>query len=109
MKKIHKPDNYWTKEKCAEEALKYKTRKEFSDKNGSAYGKSRKNKWLNEICIHMVEILKPVRYWTKERCQEEALKYTTRNDFRKKSPSAYNASLKKNWLNDICGHVLQLI
>ena len=33
---MRKPCNYWTKEKCHEEALKYNTKNEF-DKNSSAY------------------------------------------------------------------------
>ena len=55
----------WTKEKCKEEALKYKFRSDFNKYSGSAYhakfwkkssyvyGLCRKNKWLDEICIHM--------------------------------------------------------
>ena len=45
-----KPFNYWTKERVLEESKKYKTRGEFHDKNGSAYGKARTKGWLDE-CI----------------------------------------------------------
>lgn len=41
-----KPKNYWTFEKCKEEALKYKGVKEFSDKSKSAFNVSYKNRWL---------------------------------------------------------------
>lgn len=27
---MRKPNNYWTKERCQEEALKYETRKDFN-------------------------------------------------------------------------------
>ena len=29
----------------------------------------------DDICSHMIEILKPRGYWTKENCQKESLKY----------------------------------
>jgi hypothetical protein len=46
-------------------------------------------------------------YWTFEKCKEEALKYNTRYLFQKNSGSAYNASLKNEWLNDICKHMIK--
>ena len=50
---------------------------------------------------------KPNGFWTKERCRKEALKYKSRNDFRKGVGSnwAYRISLKNNWMNDICTHM----
>ena len=44
----------WTKEKCQEEALKYKTRTKFSRRSSRAYEVARKNNWLNEMCSHMI-------------------------------------------------------
>ena len=46
----------WTKEKCREEALKYQTRKDFSFHNHSAYARSIKNGWIEEICGHMIPL-----------------------------------------------------
>ena len=48
-----KPQNYWTKEKCHEEALKYEYKKDFKNFSGSAYSKSHINNWIDEICSHM--------------------------------------------------------
>ena len=45
------------------------------------------------------------RFWTKERCQEEALKYTTRRDFQKGCGSAYNAAKRMGVLDTICAHM----
>ncbi len=50
---IQKPNNYWSFEKCAEEAKKYSTRTEFKTNSSGAYGASVRNKYLNEICSHM--------------------------------------------------------
>ena len=43
----------WTKEKCKEEAIKYKTKKEFEKNSKSGYNASWKNGWLDELCFHM--------------------------------------------------------
>ena len=53
MEEIKKPNNYWTKEKCKEEATKYNTRTGFRLNVGGAYGRAYKNGWLDTICKHM--------------------------------------------------------
>jgi hypothetical protein len=45
--------NYWTKDNCRKEALKYITRSEFEKNNLGAYTKARRENWLDEICEHM--------------------------------------------------------
>ncbi|MCK9415689.1 hypothetical protein M0Q97_03400 [Candidatus Dojkabacteria bacterium] len=104
--KIH----HWTKERCQEEASKYKRRVEFIKNSNSAYQKALRCGWLDEICSHMIEYhRKPKKYWTKERCQEEALKYDIRSNFQKGIPVAYQTALNKGWLNDICSHMRKII
>ena len=44
---------------------------------------------------------KPSGYWTKERCAEEASKYHSRLTFKSVAKSAYDASVKNGWLNEI--------
>jgi abortive infection bacteriophage resistance protein len=99
-----KPRKYWTFDRCKEEALKYKNKSEFREKS-QAYYSGWNNKWLDEICSHMIETKKPKEYWTFDRCKEEALKYKTRSELQKKSASAYSKSLKNKWLNEICFHM----
>lgn len=53
---VKKPSGYWTFERCKEEALKHKTKREFVKKCPSAYKKSNKEKWLVDICSHMVSL-----------------------------------------------------
>jgi hypothetical protein len=105
MKTLTFPSNYWTKEKCQVAALKCKTRTEFNDKYGSAYGKALKNRWIDEICSHMIEIHKPDGFWVKEKCEEAALKCKTRSEFYKKYGTAYNNALKNKYLDEICSHM----
>ena len=108
MKLLQLPNGYWTKEKCKEEALKYKTRSEFDKKNATAYNKASKYGWLNEICPHMVQIQHPANYWTKEICRKEAQKYKTRGEFQDNSGSAYSKASKNRWLNEICSHMISV-
>lgn len=95
----------WTKEKCQEEALKYSTRNEFFKKCANAYNACIRNKWIEEVCSHMISPNKPNNYWTKERCAEEALKYKSRSEFEKNSPFAYAKSGAKEWKDEICSHM----
>jgi hypothetical protein len=46
--------------------------------------------------------------YTKEICQNEALKYYTRNDFYKFSNKIYNAACRNNWINEICSHMIEI-
>lgn len=100
-----KPKNYWTKERCHKAALRYKTRAEFQEKSNTAYRKASKEKWLDEICSHMKDLKKPKNYWTKERCRKEAMKYSKKNDFRKKAPNVYSQAHRKGFLEEICSHM----
>jgi len=101
-----KKAGYWTKERCQEEALKYESRNEFRIGSGSAYMKCCENNWLDEICSHMNMKNKPLGYWTKERCQEEASMYKHRSEFQKGSSSAYFRSHQMGWIDDVCSHMI---
>ena len=48
------PVGYWTYEKCKDVAQLCKTKKEFSKKYSRAYDICRNNKWLDELCSHMI-------------------------------------------------------
>lgn len=96
---------WWNdKEKCKQEALKYKTRTEFCKKSNGAYASSLRNGWLDDICSHM--IVKWEKKWaSKEACQKEALKHKTRTDFQRECDGAYTYALKHGFLDEICGHM----
>lgn len=99
----------WNKSSCTSEAKKYTTRKDFQTCSGGAYNAARKNKWLNEICSHMVELKKPTGYWTFDKCHEAALNYNTRTEFANNMHlSAYNSAKRNGWLDDICGHMAKI-
>ena len=50
-------------------------------------------------------MVKPRGYWTKERCQAEALKYTTHIMFFNKARGGYNAVYRNGWFESMCGHM----
>lgn len=103
--KQNKPPGYWTKNRCAEEALKYGSRKIFQTSCESAYTKARRNGWLDEVCAHMERKIKPSGYWSKKRCCLEAQKYKSRLEFQKGNESAYTSARKNKWLESACRHM----
>ena len=104
--KSTKPHNYWTKENCHLEALKYKTRKDFYTNSPIAYTKARLCGWLSEITLHLEYKIKPSKYWIKERCGEEAKKYNSRIEFRNNSGGAYQTACRKGWIDEICQQMI---
>jgi len=98
-------NNYWTKEKCKNIALKYNFRSEFRKYDTSAYRTAIANKWLNDICSHMTYIN---TYWNYEKCKIESLKYDNRSDFQKNSGSAYAYASKNKILDDVCSHMIKI-
>jgi len=47
--------------------------------------------------------------WTEEKCRTVALQCKARNEFLRKSPSAYSAAWQNEWLSDICKHMNRLV
>ena len=43
-----------------------------------------------------------------DNCLIESLKYKTRNEFQKNSPTAYDLSLKNGWSNKMCSHMIKI-
>lgn len=98
----------WTKQICAELAIKYKTRGKFKANNSSAYKIALKHEWLDEIFKDLpfhgyrnerVMIANEERkkngnckYWTEERILEEAKKYHSATEFAKNASGAYDAA-----------------
>lgn len=101
--KKHKPDGWWTYERCYEEAKKYKSRNEFEKNSSTAYMRSIKNKWIEDFTWFEStgELIKKARLkWTYEKCQKESKKYKSRGEFSEKSPSAWQVAKKSGWLDD---------
>ena len=93
---MKKPNGYWTKERCHDEAKRFNSRAEFSKECGVAYNVAKKNGWLDDYTWFN----KLWGKWNYEACYDEAKKYNTRESFRKKAGGAYYAAWKNKWLND---------
>lgn len=101
------PPRIWAKEVCATIAKKYNRRCKMIKNDCRAYNAARKYGWLDEICCHMKPVKKHVEhfFWTKERCQERALLYGHRVDFKNGDGSAYTTAVRCGWLDEVCSHM----
>ena len=95
----------WTFNKCKEIALKCQTKTEFIKVSNGAYSAACRNKWLDEICMHMIKFSKPRSHWTLETCIDDIKKYSTKNEWRKNSPTAYRFACKNNYLKQCYLHI----
>lgn len=97
----------WSDEMLRDEALKYKTKKDFEVGNPKAYqvAYKRGEEFWDSITNHM-EKLKKLR-WTDEELRQEALKYNTLTDFERFSGGALNTARRKgkDFYNDITSHM----
>lgn len=99
-----KKKNYWSKTKIIEVAQNYERVSDFRRENVTAYHKSHRMGWLEEVCRHMIKE-KSSGYWTFDKVRLEALKYKTRTEFQKKSSGAYDKALSNGWVDEICDHM----
>ena len=93
-----KPNGYWNRKTCYDEAMRYKSRGEFAKRSNSAYKVAKKNGWLNDYTWFSPSAL--ISKWNYDTCYEEAQKHKSRGEFRKRSVRAYNVALKNGWLDD---------
>jgi len=92
----------WTKERCAEEVLKYNTIEEVKQNCPGAYNVIHKNNWAGELFAH---IQFKLRTWTVEECVAEASKYSSPKEFREGCGKAYVQAHKNGWLDKIYDHM----
>lgn len=91
------PNKKWDEDTCRLEALKYESKKAFSEGNKSAYAISLRNGWMDAY-TWLVEC--DNRKWTKDACAEVSKQYQNRGQFAIKSPNAYEASRRNGWLDE---------
>lgn len=89
---------YWTYDTCYQEALKFKTKKEFEKESGTAAKKAWENKWMDDY-FWFEEKQKPRNYWNYETCENASKKCANRTEFCKKYYRAYEISLKNKWID----------
>lgn len=96
----------WDIDKVRAEALLYSTRKEFEKGSPKGYAAARAKNMLDDgiTCKHMIDMFTT---WSTESIRAEALRYTNKNDFAKKSRKAYQAASHRNMIDDgiTCNHM----
>jgi superfamily II DNA or RNA helicase len=90
--------NNWSYDDIKNEALKYKTKKQFYTNSRSIFNKAGSMGIIDEVCSHMVD---GNNKWTKELIIDIAKKYKTIKEFKSSDIKAFNASFKYGWLNDL--------
>jgi hypothetical protein len=85
--------------------LKYKNKTEWKTNSSGSYRSANKNGWLDECTKHMEELIKPNRYWTKERCIEEALKYGNKSGWNRYSSGSYKSARRNDWMDECTKHM----
>ena len=69
-----------------------------------AYKSSSINKWLDEICSHMI-VKSKKKYWDIDKCLILALKYKNRNQFKINECDAYSYAYMHGLLDEVCSHM----
>lgn len=98
----------WTFNKCKKEALLYKSKTEFQKNNGSAYQSARKNGWIEDICSHMLQKIKPDNFYTLDKCVELSLTCKTRKEFKSRYHHAHDISYKNKWTSIVFAHFSEM-
>ena len=96
-----RPIGYWkVKEHVMEEAKKYKTKEEFKNGCVSAFLAAHRYGYINEMDWMVKQKQHKNGYWTYNTIEKEAIKYKTKTEFKKKSPSAYMHALNLGIIDD---------
>ena len=109
MIQVCKPNGYWTKERCLEEAKKHTTISDWNKNETTSIQVARKNGWMEECTPHMIFTNKPSGYWKiKENVLEEALKYNFISEWAQKSSASYISSRRNGWYDECIAHMVKL-
>lgn len=102
--KKRKPKNYWNvKENVMNESKKFNSRTEFKKKSGNAYNSATKNKWINEMpWLDKKSSKHPKGYWKdRENMMAEARKYSTKEEFKNGNLTAFLASYRYGYIDEM--------
>jgi hypothetical protein len=113
MKKSLKGKSYnkkYTDEYLTSVAKKYKSLKEFREKEKNAYNRAfkRGKEFLNKICKHMHRNKRVSNSYTIQELINRASKFKTRGDFAKGDTAAYIKACKMKVLDKVCKHMKKI-
>ena len=102
---LKKDKRTWTDDEIRQEASKYNTIKDFSEKSLQAYYAAQSHGIYDEVTKHMERAYTD---WTKDMVWKEALNYKTRSEFQDNNGAAYQAAQKNGWIDDVTSHMERL-
>jgi len=103
---LRNPPNYWTKDRCKEVALKYKSRFKLQREEQGLYSAARRLGIWNEICEHMGPVIKKRgKRLSFEECKNTALKYKLSKEFILKEYRTYQFIKRKGWDLELLSHL----
>ena len=91
--------------KCKLSAKAFNYRTEWASGDSHFYNLARINNWLDECCAHMGSKREEVTKWTYETCKAEALKYSSRSEWKAGSGRSYEVARKRGWLAEFTAHL----
>lgn len=101
---MKKPKGYWKdKKNVITESKKYTNRTDFKVGSQNAYNSAREYKWLDEMYWLANNHGKhPKGYWkNKENMMSEAMKYSTKDEFKRGNLTAFLAAYKYGYIDDM--------
>jgi hypothetical protein len=99
------PNGYWTLERCQEQALRFKTVREWADNSGSSFVTAVRNKWVPLCDSHMDRVRVHRGTWDFDACYASAQTFSYRSDWMRGSPSAYDTARDNGWVDACCAHM----
>ena len=102
MSRQKQANGYWTDAKVLDEANKFSSTAEWSQKSPSSYAVAKRKKLVPDSMRR--ELVH--NQWSKSQISKVAKECKTRGEFRSTYPSAYSIAIDKGWLEDVCTHML---
>lgn len=96
---------YWTKERVMAEAKKHKRPNIWRTASISSYLAAHRGGYYSEAAKHMGELTHGNNYWTVEKCQAEALRFTSVSDWAANGRRSYHAACKLGCISLCAQHM----
>jgi hypothetical protein len=99
LERVRNAPGHWTKAACKTKADECLSRTEFFHQYPAGYTKSLNNGWLDEFFAEKEQAP------TLQEIQQEALKFTSRSEFKKSRKTMWRTAEKEGWIVQITQHM----
>jgi hypothetical protein len=107
MRETRVPDGYYNRSRILSISKKYEFTNDWMNNDYNSYAWAIRNYTSKdkEIFGHLKYIKRGITKWTKEKVLEDALKYSTLQEWRRNSGSAEGSARKYGWLKEATKHM----